>query len=306
MCIHRGTFHLGGWPHQRVLGLVFAVWLCASSFLLVPSPAAAVGIDSLTENLSICSIRDADKDGGIRTSAMITYSSFFPLVGKALSCQPIAEETYGTVAPYAIVTNPPAADNPDLNLSMRGYDPTDAYLGLVYYGGSYDKLAPQLYSLFSDNRTATFRTAYRVYDWNWNCNCRGEPISDWPVTLAGLGTAPGERILTPSRGAGIGTMTTDGYEAMVLYATTTQLTIKYTREDHVVYGYTIHLENVCVDANLVGLYNYWNGIGRVRLPALWSGQPVGRAMGHEIGVAIRDTGSFMDPRSQKDWWQGRQ
>ena len=23
----------------------------------------------------------------------------------------------------------------------------------------------------------------------------------------------------------------------------------------------------------------------------------------EIGVAIRDCGKFMDPRSQKDWWQ---
>jgi hypothetical protein len=306
MCIHRGTFHLGGWQHQRVLGLVFAVWLSASSFLLVPSPAAAVGIDFLTGNLSICSIRGAGQDGGIRASATITYSSFFPLVSTALSCQPTAEQPYGTVAPTEIVTNPPAANNPDLNLSMRGYVSTDAHPGLVDYGGAFDEYAPQLYSLFSDNRTATFRTDYRVYDWNPSCNCRGDLISDWPVTLAGLGTAPGEAILTPSRGAGIGYMRTDGFEAMVLYATKTQLTLKYTREDHVVYGYTIHLENVCVDANLVGLYNYWNNMGRTRLPALWAGQPVGRAMGQEVGVAIRDTGSFMDPRSRKDWWQGRQ
>ena len=32
---------------------------------------------------------------------------------------------------------------------------------------------------------------------------------------------------------------------------------------------------------------------------------VGRARGNEIQVAIRDTGRFMDPRTRKDWWQGR-
>jgi hypothetical protein len=29
------------------------------------------------------------------------------------------------------------------------------------------------------------------------------------------------------------------------------------------------------------------------------------AVGSEIQVAVRDTGSFMDPRSRNDWWQGR-
>ncbi len=305
MCIHRGTSHLSGWQHRRVLGLVFVVWLCSSSFLLVPSPAAAVGIDSLIENVSICSMHDAENGSGVRASTTITYLNFFPFVGRAASCQPIAGATYGTVAPTEVVTNPPAANNPDLNLSMRGYLPTIAYLGLWDYGGSSDPLAPQLYSLFTDNRTATFRTAYKVYDWNWSCNCRGGLIDDWPVTLAGLSTTPGELILTPSSGRDIGTMST-GYEVMVLYATMTQLTLKYTREDHVVYGYTIHIENVCVDPNLLGLYNYWNSMGRSRLPALYQGQAFGRAIGNETGVAIRDTGSFMDPRSQKDWWQGRQ
>lgn len=32
---------------------------------------------------------------------------------------------------------------------------------------------------------------------------------------------------------------------------------------------------------------------------------IGTAIGNELGVAIRDTGSLMDPRSRKDWWQGR-
>ena len=45
-----------------------------------------------------------------------------------------------------------------------------------------------------------------------------------------------------------------GYRALVLYAEPTRLTLKYTREDDVVSGYTIHLENICVDANLLALY----------------------------------------------------
>jgi hypothetical protein len=41
------------------------------------------------------------------------------------------------------------------------------------------------------------------------------------------------------------------------------------------------------------------------LPALRPGQPIGRAPGSEIDAAIRDSGAFLDPRSRKDWWQGR-
>jgi hypothetical protein len=96
-----------------------------------------------------------------------------------------------------------------------------------------------------------------------------------------------------------------GYGALVLYAEPRRLTLKYTGEDNVVAGYTIHLENVCVDENLLALYEQMNAAGRTELPALFPGQPLGRAPGTEIDVAIRDTGSFLDPRSRKDWWQGR-
>ncbi|MCL7454490.1 MAG: hypothetical protein M8467_15740, partial [Anaerolineae bacterium] len=67
--------------------------------------------------------------------------------------------------------------------------------------------------------------------------------------------------------------------------------------------YTVHVENVCVEPSLLALYRQWDAAGRVRLPALRGGQPFGRARGTEIGVAIRDSGTFMDPRSRKDWWQ---
>ncbi len=42
-----------------------------------------------------------------------------------------------------------------------------------------------------------------------------------------------------------------------------------------------------------------------QLPALHNLQPFARAAGGQILVAVRDTGSFMDPRARKDWWRGQ-
>jgi len=91
----------------------------------------------------------------------------------------------------------------------------------------------------------------------------------------------------------------------VLYATEERITLKYTNADNVVHGYTLHVEHLCVEPRLLALYQQWNAEGRSRLPALKAGQAFGRARSGEIGVAIRDEGTFMDPRSDKDWWQGR-
>ena len=142
---------------------------------------------------------------------------------------------------------------------------------------------------------------YKVYDWDWGCNCRGPLLTRWAVTLAGMGVAPGETIHVPSSGYEIG----QGYEVLVLYATEERITLKYTRDDNVVYGYTLHVENVCVEPRLLALYRAKNEAGRVELPALRAGQAFGRARGTEIGVAIRDTGQFLAPNSKGDWWRGK-
>jgi hypothetical protein len=112
---------------------------------------------------------------------------------------------------------------------------------------------------------------------------------------------PGETIHVPDSGYSIG----GGYEVLVLYATSDRITLKYTPDDHVIGGYTLHMENICVEPRLLALYQSWNDAGRDYLPALRAGQAFGRARGDEIGVVIRDRGAFMDPRSRKDWWQGR-
>jgi hypothetical protein len=238
----------------------------------------------------------------IAPSQVITYYAFLPLVAREHThCQPIPGVEYGTLDPVFPVTDPPAEENPDLNLTLRDYEVTDAHRGLVDIPCSPDPGAPRLYTLFADQRVPAFPTVYQVYDWDWDCNCRGGLLDDWEVTLAGMGVAPGEVLHLPDSGYGIG----DGYEALVLYATEERITLKYTREDHVVWGYTLHVENVCVEPSLLALYRAWNDAGRGELPALQGGQPFGRARGGEIRVAIRDTGRFMDPRSRGDWWQGK-
>ncbi len=233
----------------------------------------------------------------------LTPRAYLPLISRALgsgsACTPTGQ-TYGQLAPFEPATGD-MSKHPDVNLAVRGYESTTAYLGLVDYTGNVDPNAPQLYTLFANGRTPVFTSAYRVYRWDWTCNCRGGPITKWDVTLLGMRTTAGETIHLPVAGYDIG----GGYGALVLYAEPTRLTLKYTRDDDVVEGYTIHLENVCVDANLLAKYRSLNAAGRGELPALWPGQALGRASGTQIHAAIRDTGSFLDPRSRKDWWQGR-
>jgi len=223
---------------------------------------------------------------------------FLPAVMGEQSCA-VPGVAYGTLPVAGPTTGRPAAEHPDINLAIRGYTPTTAALQLVEYGGDGDALAPQLDTLFADRRLPTFTGAFRVYKWDWDCDCRGEPNENWPVTLLGMGVALGEVIHTPDSGYDIG----GGHDVLVLYAAPGRLTLKYTREDNVVSGYTIHLEDVCVEPHLLALYHAANAAGRDQLPALRGGQPLGRALGPQIKVAVRDTGTFLDPRSRKDWWK---
>jgi hypothetical protein len=262
------------------------VHACAASAAMVPAAASpALGASP-----------------AITPSPAITYQVFLPLVASQPSgCEPIPGVEYATLSVDGLPADRPAEQHADLNLALRGYEVTAAYLGLVEYGGSPDPAAPQLCTLFGDRRLPAFATAYRVYNWDWDCNCRGDLVTDYPVTLIGMGVTPGEVLRLPDSGYDIGS----GYEALVLYATEERITLKYTREDNVVSGYTLHVENVCVEPSLLALYQAWNDAGRGRLPALRGGQPLGRAQGVEIGVAIRDNGAFMDPRSRWDWWRSK-
>jgi hypothetical protein len=281
---------------MATLLLLFAVLDVSSSLASTP-PSAYPGTA-----LDIVAAPATPAGAAIAPSEVISYYAFIPLIqGQPPGCAPIPGVQYATLSVNGDPTDRPAELHGDLNLALRGYRATSAFLGLVDYGGYDDPKAPQLPTLFLDNRVPAFAAVYQVYDWDWTCNCRGELLTEYEVTLAGMRVAPGEVLRLPDSGYDIGS----GYEAMVLYATEERITLKYTREDNVVRGYTLHVENVCVEPSLLALYRTWNDAGRGRLPALRAGQPFGRALSSEIGVAIRDTGTFMDPRSRQCWWLPR-
>jgi hypothetical protein len=219
----------------------------------------------------------------------------------AATCAGSTGESYGALTIDSPPSDRPAAAHPDLNLTLRGYAATSEPSALLSFGPVHqiDHQAPQLRQLFTDQRSAGVQGVYQVRDWDWGCNCPGDLLAQPPVTLVSLAVTPGEAIRTPDSPRTIG----DGYEALALYATADQITLKFTREDNVISGYTLHVAGICVDPQLLALYGELNSAGRGRLPALRGGQAFGQAQGGTIQVAIRDNGQFLDPRYLENWWR---
>jgi hypothetical protein len=195
-------------------------------------------------------------------------------------------------------------NNPDYNMNIRGWLENSKERYLIDYGTPSIYNQPQLSTLF-DTVTSITHT-YQVNDWNWTANSvigtAGTPLTNYPVTLISLSTSAGNIIRLP--------YTTNqpvnptGEKAFVIFADSASqsITLKYTREDNVVHGYTIHLKGININPALLSLYNQLNSTGRIQMPAVNNCQVVGTAAGNEVLVAIRDEGTFMDPRSAEDWW----
>ena len=230
---------------------------------------------------------------------------YLPLVAQAGPTPiPTPVATFTTLPVQGPPVDRPAATNPDLNLAIRSYVTTTAALTLVDVDGDTDPDAPQLAALFSPPRLPSFTAVYQVYDWNWACSadgCRGDPIGFPQVTLLTMAVTPGEPLFLPTRKQEIHA---GGYKALVLYAEETRITLTYTREDTPARGYLVHIENILVDPALLALYRNKDAAGRKELPALRNNERFANASGSTLNVAIRDTGSFMDPRARKDWWIG--
>jgi hypothetical protein len=219
--------------------------------------------------------------------------------GAMAPCAPIPGVRYGSLSIAGSVTDRPAAAHGDINLRLRTWVSVPrAVRGLIMIDGPTDDRAPRLNAMFTDDRIPAFAGVYAAQAWDWGCNCARAPMTSPEVTLAGFVTRPGEVLEAPTSGYDIG----EGYLAMVLYAGADTLTLKLTREDNVVRGYTLHFAGLCVEPSLLSAYEAANRAGRRSLPAVRPNQPVGRALGAEVFVAVRDTGAWMDPRSRKDWW----
>ena len=257
-----------------------------------------------------------------REEVTVTWHNFLPLAARSEPvCPPSSSRSYASGVAYQFdEDNPvrPAAEHADKNLALRGYVPTDPHVrGFVDYGCDDDTQPPQFATLFDPPRVPALTAFHRVHDWVWaespNPGQRGDPITDYPVTALGLDTMPGETLLVPVSGYGIGG--DPPMEVLVLFADEDTIALRYTREDSSgSAGYTVHVDNICTDPNLLALYNTLDDPGGPRylypnpeypLPNLPAGYPIGVARGHEVVVAIVDSGAFQDPRSWDEWWQER-
>lgn len=243
--------------------------------------------------------------GGTITGTVALYMPLIYTLGEALPTPtPTPTVTFAVLPVQGPPIDRPPATNPDLNLTIRSYVATTTTLGLINVDGDTDVNAPQLAGLFNPPRLPTFTAAYQIYDWDWNCGsdgCRGNPITNPEVTLLEVMVTPGEPIFIPTRSVEIHS---GGYKVLVLYAEETRIALTYTREDTPARGYLVHLENIQVDPALLALYRAKDAAGRHELPALHNHERFANASGSTLIVAIRDTGSFMDPRVRKDWWVG--
>jgi len=262
-----------------------------------------------------------------RVGAQVQSTIFLPLITKG--CTTTTGIAYASGTAYQQDgDNPvrPAWNHADKNLDLRGYnlDLIDTK-GLVRVNPDplETKQPPQFATFFNPYRVPVFSNVYRVNDWTWGADSttpgtRGTPVTSPPVTVVGFQTAPGEQLRVPISDYDIG----GGMEVIVLFADTNSITFKYTREDSTQpNGYTLHVDNICTDTNLLALYNQLDSPSGPRyqfhstgfhtysynLPNLPAGQVFGTAFGTEIRVAIVDTGAFLEPRActsgGRHWWE---
>ncbi len=219
----------------------------------------------------------------------------------------------------------PAYNHADKNFSLRGYIPNLIDAESLQSGQS-DPLEPnrppQLGTIFNPDRTtsatAGIVNVYRAYLWNWGTSpapgTRGGEDSNPTVGVLGLSATPGEILQTPTSFYQI---VNGQYQAFVMYADADTIAIHYSAEDTASLGYTVHVDNICTDPNLLALYNQldnpsgarythqpysgWHGYS-YNMPYLALGQTFGTARYNEILVKVVDSGGTVEPRSCWNFW----
>ena len=237
----------------------------------------------------------------------------------AYTCPTTSSNSYSQGIMYQYDNDNPvrhADHHADKNLALRGYSSVNQAKTFINYGSDDPIQPPQFATLFNPSRVPVFSTVYAANNWNWQPSpadgTRGSPITNPPVTVLGLETTPGENLRAPTHARDLGAPAGAG-GSMVIFADADSLTLKFTREDSAATGYTVHIDNICTDPSLLALYNSLDNSARntyhasrpysYNLPGLTAGKVFGTARDTEIRVAIVDTGSFQDPRSQFEWWQ---
>ncbi len=206
----------------------------------------------------------------------------------------------------------PAAFDQDINIELRQFISVPATPNIIDF--VHDTApAPQLCALFPNSQIPAFTALYAVGITSTPAGIdNSKSVEQSPPHMTGFQTPPGQGLYTPPIPSAYGYIDSDeqghNYSALVLYAGTDangvgSLVLKYTLDDNVIFGYTIHLLGVNIDPSLQQLYNQADSSGRWYLPALTGGQVIGASSGQEFWTVIRDTGAFLDPRWYRDWWK---
>lgn len=171
-------------------------------------------------------------------------------------------------------------------------------IGLIDIDGPTDNVAPYLPSMGISSSDIV-----SVY------TLTGEYSCITPVNLIGVKTSSGQEIRLPS--SGYNPFGGSGGQAIVAYAGCDEITLVYAKYDGIQFQngtsgpYVLHLKGLQVDRNIIDAYRSARASfnSNKSLPYLNAGQRIGSATGRELQVGIRDTGTLMDPRTRKDWWQ---
>lgn len=203
-----------------------------------------------------------------------------------------------SVSPVQAQSFDPSTD-PEINpFVIRDYSSILGSFDLIDFQHPIDPKAPQLTTLIEDDPFPQIINLYQIHEiWGGPIQKPIDAPNDF-ASVVGFATTPGQNVLLPESGYDIG----GGYQAMVLYATPDTITVNYTDSGNPAYGYTLHLENLDVDPEILTAYDQAKSEG-TKLPTLSAGAVLGKAKGKELRLIIRDTGSFMDPRWKQDWWK---
>ncbi|OGG17818.1 hypothetical protein A2721_02235 [Candidatus Gottesmanbacteria bacterium RIFCSPHIGHO2_01_FULL_47_48] len=206
----------------------------------------------------------------------------------------------------------PADQAPDVNIKLRDKRQISGVLNLTDSPNSQkliDPSAPKLCTLFEPDRSAgnpRVSSLYAIGVYSGIAN----GVENRQPALVGFRTSPGEIIEVPTAGIlNYGSVQDpydvgEHYQAVVVYADTDSIALHYENADGTADGYAVHILNVDVEQSLLDLYNQANAGGRGSLPAVYGNQPIGKALGSEVILSIRDSGDFLDPRWKQEWWAG--
>lgn len=287
--------------HRALLFVVVTLASCSASGGGDTATDDATGVDAISE---VGGVDATPSDADAHPTDVLADAPADAPIDATPSCPPISGAHYDWVGVTTAPSPTPSETHPDVNLLLRTWRPAVGEAKNIFFlSHPTDPTGPpHLDTLFSPSRIPTFPSVNQVQLWDWGCHCFTGYITDPKVTLLGMATTSGETLSVPRSGY---TIDPPDFAAMVLWAAPNTITLKYDTGDNigVPNGYAIMAAGVCVDPQLVASYEKAVAdTGRHQLPGLHRGQAFGYAAGSEIQIAVRDSGSWMDPRWCNDWW----